>query len=62
VYGWIWRRLPFGRPGKLIGSTLLIAAVVAVLWLWVFPATDGLLPFDDVQVNDDQPAVTTSQR
>jgi hypothetical protein len=56
MYGWIWRRLPFGLPGKIVGSALLIAAVVAVLWFWVFPAAEPLLPFDDVQVTDDQPA------
>jgi hypothetical protein len=59
VYAWIWRRLPFGLPGKLLGSALLIVAAVAMLWFWVFPAAEPLLPFDDVQVTDDQP---TSQR
>ncbi len=52
MYGWIWRRLPFGLPGKLIGATLLVAVVVAVLWFWVFPAAEPLLPFDDVQVGN----------
>jgi hypothetical protein len=52
MYGWIWRRLPFGLPGKMIGSALLIAAVVAVLWFWVFPAADPLLPFNDVEVTN----------
>ena len=56
MYEWIWRHLPFGLPGKLIGSALLLAAVVAVLWFWVFPAAEPLLPFDDVQVTNDQPA------
>jgi hypothetical protein len=60
MYGWIWRRLPFGLPGKLIGSTLLIAAAVAALWFWAFPAAEPLLPFDDVQVTNDQPAPTPS--
>lgn len=50
MYGWIWRRLPFGRPGKIVGSILLAVAAGAVLWLWVFPAVHPLLPFDDVQV------------
>ena len=31
MYGWIWRRLPFGMPGKIVGSALLIAAAAAVL-------------------------------
>jgi hypothetical protein len=50
MYGWIWRHLPFGRPGKLILSALLVAGVTAALWFWVFPAAEPLLPFDDVQV------------
>jgi hypothetical protein len=57
MYGWIWRRLPFGLPGKITGSVLLIAGAVVVLWLWVFPAVEPLLPFDDVQVGTDQPGV-----
>lgn len=52
MYGWIWRKLPLGVPGKIIGSLLLIAAVGAALWYWVFPAVDPLLPFNDVQVGD----------
>jgi hypothetical protein len=54
MYGWIWRRLPFGLPGKLVGSALLLAGAMAVLWLWAFPAIDARLPFNDVQVGGDQ--------
>jgi hypothetical protein len=50
VYGWIWRRLPFGTPGKIIGSVLLAAVVAALLWYVAFPAIDPYLPFNDVQV------------
>jgi hypothetical protein len=50
VYAWIWRHLPFGRPGKIVGSVILIAAAVALLWYWVFPTVEPILPFDDVQV------------
>ena len=50
MYAWIWRRLPFGLPGKIIGSLLLVAAVLALLWYWVFPTVEPLLPFDDAQV------------
>jgi hypothetical protein len=53
VYGWIWRKLPFGLPGKLIGSLLLAGAAVALLWFVVFPWAEPLLPFDDVQVTHD---------
>ncbi|MFI5837929.1 hypothetical protein ACIA5A_30090 [Micromonospora sp. NPDC051300] len=54
MYSWIWRKLPLGLPGKLIGSVLLATATVALLWLVVFPWAEPLLPFDDVQV--EQPA------
>ncbi|GAA2651093.1 hypothetical protein [Paractinoplanes durhamensis] len=50
MYAWIWRKLPFGTPGKLLGSLGLIAATGALLWYVVFPWATPLLPFDDVQV------------
>jgi hypothetical protein len=53
MYAWIWRRLPFGLPGKLAGSVLLVATAVALLWYVVFPWAEPLLPFDDVQVTQD---------
>jgi hypothetical protein len=52
MYSWIWRKLPFGLPGKLGGSVVLVAAVVALLWFVVFPRATPLLPFDDVQVGN----------
>ena len=51
MYVWIWRHLPGGLPGRLLGSLLLLAGVVAVLFLWVFPAVEPLLPFNDVTVD-----------
>ena len=45
MYAWIWRRLPGGVPGKVIGSAILILAVVALLFLVVFPYVDPRLPF-----------------
>ena len=53
MYAWIWRKLPFGLAGKLVGSVLLAAATVALLWFVVFPWAEPLLPFDDVQVTQD---------
>jgi hypothetical protein len=47
MYGWVWRKLPFGLPGKLAGSVVLLAAAVALLWYVVFPAIDPHLPFND---------------
>ncbi|WP_018724298.1 hypothetical protein [Salinispora fenicalii] len=53
MYAWIWRKLPFGLPGKLAGSVLLTTATVALLWYVVFPWAEPLLPFDDVQVSQE---------
>ena len=50
MYGWIWRKLPFGLPGKITGSLVLAVAVGALFWYVVFPWATPLLPFDDVQV------------
>ena len=44
--------------GKLIGSVLLVAATVALLWYVVFPWAEPLLPFDDVQVSQDRRPAT----
>ncbi|GIM83778.1 hypothetical protein [Salinispora arenicola] len=52
MYAWIWRKLPFGLPGKLAGSVLLAAVTVTLLWFVVFPWAEPLLPFDDVQVTN----------
>ena len=61
MYPWIWRRLPFGVVGKLVGSTVLVLIAVAALWFLAFPAVEPLLPFDDVQVsNPVSPAVPTT--
>ena len=51
MYGWIWRTLPAGLPGKLFGSLVLLGGVVAVLMLLVFPRVEPLLPFQNVTVD-----------
>jgi hypothetical protein len=50
MYAFIWRKLPFGLPGKIVGSTVLLLATVALLWFVAFPWAEPILPFDDVQV------------
>ena len=50
MYAFIWRKLPFGVPGKLLGMLVLLSAVGVLLWYVVFPWATPLLPFDDVQV------------
>jgi len=50
MYGALWRRLPGGRLAKVIQALVLVAVVVAVLFLWVFPAVTPHLPFEDVTI------------
>lgn len=51
MYAWIWRKLPFGLPGKIVGSLALALSAGLLLWYVVFPWIEPiLLPFDDVQV------------
>lgn len=51
MYSWIWRVLPGGLPGKLIGSLLLIAGAVYLLFTVVFPWLEPRLPFNDVTID-----------
>jgi hypothetical protein len=60
VYAWIWRSLPGGLPGKLVGSLLLLTAAVALLLLVVFPAVEPLLPLGDVTVDGSVPAPSST--
>jgi hypothetical protein len=48
MYGWIWRRLPGSTAVRALEALVLMAAVVALLMLVVFPWLAPLLPFDDV--------------
>jgi hypothetical protein len=51
MYTWIWRKLPYGLPGKIIGSALLVAMVVSLLLFVIFPWLEPRLPLNDVTVN-----------
>lgn len=51
MYGLIWRKLPGGTAGKLAGTIVLCGAVVALLFLVVFPWVSTRLPFDRVTLD-----------
>lgn len=38
MYGWIFRHLPGNLFWRTLQALVLLAAVVVVLFLWVFPA------------------------
>lgn len=52
MYGWIWNRLPGNTLVRALLSLLLFLVAVAVLFTWVFPWAEPLLPFNDVTVNN----------
>ena len=51
MYVWIWRHLPGGLPGKLVGSLALLAGTLALLFLLVFPWAETHLPLNDVTID-----------
>ena len=51
MYSWIWRHLPGGTASRTVLSLVLVAAVVALLLLVVFPWVEPRLPFNDVTVD-----------
>ena len=55
MYGWLWRHLPGPTPVRVVIALLLFVAVVAVLFLWVFPWVEPRLPFTDVTVDESAP-------
>lgn len=50
MYRAIWHVLPGPAWAKSLLSLILVFAVVAALFLWVFPAVAPLLPFDQQTV------------
>jgi hypothetical protein len=51
MYGFIWRHLPGPVAVRILLALVLLAAVVAVLFLWVFPAVAPIMPFNDGTVD-----------
>jgi hypothetical protein len=52
MYGWIWRHLPGNAWVKALISVVLALAAVYVLFQYVFPWAEPLLPFNDVTVDN----------
>ncbi|WP_051940123.1 hypothetical protein [Phaeacidiphilus oryzae] len=51
MYGWIWRHLPGNAPVRALTSLVLALGVVYLLFQFVFPWAEPLLPFGDATVN-----------
>jgi len=59
MYEWIWRKLPGGLAGKIGGCVVLLAGVLALLFLVIFPWVEPRLPWNDVNVNSPSIEQTT---
>ncbi|MER7579871.1 hypothetical protein [Kitasatospora sp. NPDC097691] len=51
MYGFIWRHLPGNILVKAVISLLLVLGIVYLLFTYVFPWAEPLLPFGDVTVD-----------
>ncbi|WP_181442188.1 hypothetical protein [Streptomyces tateyamensis] len=52
MYSWIWRHLPGNSLVRAVISLLLVIGAVYVLFQYVFPWLEPLLPFSDVTVDN----------
>lgn len=50
MYAALWRALPGPWPVRLLAVVVLLLAVVAACFLWVFPALAPYVPFNDQTV------------
>jgi hypothetical protein len=55
MYGPLWRLLPGPWPVKVLLSLVLVVAVVAVCFLWLFPAIATYMPFNGNSVQTGLP-------
>jgi len=55
MYAALWRVIPGSRPVKVLLSLIMVLVVVAVCFLWLFPAIAPLMPFNDNSVKTGLP-------
>ncbi|MFB7056436.1 hypothetical protein ACFCXT_25350 [Streptomyces vinaceus] len=51
MYGWFWRRLPGPSWVRALTACVLAGALVVLLFRYVFPWMEPLLPFGDVTLD-----------
>jgi len=52
VYAALWRLLPGPTWFRVVEACLLVLVLCAVLLLWVFPAVEPHLPFDEIVIGE----------
>ncbi|MEP7035646.1 MAG: hypothetical protein ABI662_10285 [Dermatophilaceae bacterium] len=62
MYGSLWRLLPGRWPVKALQCVMLVIGVVALCFLWLFPAIAPYMPFNDntIATAPASPGSTTS--
>jgi membrane protein YdbS with pleckstrin-like domain len=50
MYGLLWRFLPGRWPVKVLLALMMVVIVVAICFLWLFPAVATYMPFNDNSV------------
>jgi len=51
VYGWLWRHVPGPVAVRALVALLVLAGIVLLLFMVVFPAAEPYLPFNHVTVD-----------
>lgn len=57
MYGSLWRVLPGAWPVKVLLSLILLAVVIVVCFVWVFPAIAPYVPFNGNSVQSGLPVL-----
>jgi len=60
LYGALWRALPGPTAAKALQVLVLLAAVVAFLFLWLFPRIAPSMPFNENTVGAAGPRAVTA--
>jgi len=55
VYGPLWRRLPGPWLVRALLSVMMVLGVVALCFLWLFPAIAPYMPFNGYSVQTGEP-------
>lgn len=56
MYAWMFRHLPGPLWMRIVLTIVLLAAIIAALFLWVFPAIAPYMPFNDGLVGSPETA------
>jgi len=52
MYAWLWRHLPGPAAVRVLLALVLVAAVLAACFLWVFPWLAPFMPFNETTVGE----------